>query len=108
MNHPWSHRLGDIGYAQNSTAVVIQPDDVPTVYTSGLVFPILLGFCRHRLNLNKGGAISAMVVGGGLALTGKLMGLSDFGLYGFFLSGVILIAGSPVISFIGRNKLLLP
>ena len=79
-----------------------------TVYTSGLVFPILLGFYRHRLNLNKGGAISAMVAGGGLALTGKLMGLSDFGLYGFFLSGVILIAGSPFISFIGQNKLLLP
>jgi SSS family solute:Na+ symporter len=79
-----------------------------TVYTSGLVFPILLGFYRHRLNLNKGGAISAMVVGGGLALTGKLMGLSDFGLYGFFLSGVILVAGSRFISFIGQNKLLLP
>ena len=48
------------------------------------VFPVLLGFYRHRLKLNRGGAISAMMAGGGLALTGKLMGLGDFGLYGFF------------------------
>jgi len=71
-----------------------------TVYTSGLVFPVLLGFYRHRLKLNRGGAISAMVAGGGLALIGKLMGLSDFGLYGFFLSGLILILGSRFFQFI--------
>ena len=74
-----------------------------TVYTSGLVFPILLGFYRHKLKLNRGGAILAMVAGGGLALSGKLMGLSDFGLYGFFLSGVILVAGSRFI-FLLRPK----
>ena len=70
-----------------------------TVYTSGLVFPILLGFWRHRLKLNRTGAISAMVAGGGLALFGKLMGLSDFGLYGFFLSGLILVTVSRLPSF---------
>ncbi len=70
-----------------------------TVYTSGLVFPILLGFYRHRLKLNRGGAISAMVAGGGLALIGKLLGLSDFGLYGFFLSGIILIVGSRFFEY---------
>ena len=65
-----------------------------TVYTSGLVFPILLGFYRHRLKLTREGAIIAMVAGGGVALIGKLMGLTDFGLYGFFLSGIIVIVGS--------------
>ena len=70
-----------------------------TVYTSGLVLPILLGFWRHKLKLNRGGAISAMVAGGGLALSGKLMGLNDFGLYGFFLSGLILVAVSRFVSF---------
>jgi hypothetical protein len=34
-----------------------------------------------------------------LALFGKLMGLSDFGLYGFFLSGLILVAVSRFTSF---------
>jgi SSS family solute:Na+ symporter len=71
-----------------------------TVYTSGLVLPILLGFFRHKLNLNRGGAILAMVAGGGLALIGKFMGLVDSGLYGFFLSGLILIAGSRFFQFI--------
>jgi SSS family solute:Na+ symporter len=71
-----------------------------TVYTSGLIFPILFGFYRDSLGLNKEGAIAAMVVGGGLALIGKLMGWSLFGLpaglYGFFLSGLILVAGSRI------------
>ena len=75
-----------------------------TVYTSGLVFPILLGFFRDKLILNKGGAISAMVAGGGLALTGKLMGLNDFGLYGFFLSGLILIVGSRFTSYLKKTE----
>jgi len=73
-----------------------------TVYTSGLVFPVLLGFYGHRLRLNKEGAILAMVTGGGLALIGRLMELSDFGLFGFFLSGIILIIGSRFIVFV-RN-----
>jgi len=67
-----------------------------TIYTSGLVFPILLGFYRDQLKLNREGAISAMVIGGGVALIGKLMGLNDFGLYGFFLSGLVLMGGSRV------------
>ena len=41
-----------------------------------------------------------MIAGGGLALTGKIIGLNDFGLYGFFLSGIILIAGSRFSSFL--------
>jgi SSS family solute:Na+ symporter len=69
-----------------------------TVYTSGLIFPTLLGFFRCSLGLNREGAITAMVVGGGLALVGKLMGWSLFGLpagiYGFFLSGLTLVAVS--------------
>lgn len=75
-----------------------------TVYTSGLVFPVLLGFYRDRLGLRREGAILAMLAGGGLALIGKLMGLKDFGLYGFFLSGVILIIGSRLVVFVkSRN-----
>ncbi len=73
------------------------------VYTSGLVFPVLLGFYKDRLKLNKEGAISAMAVGGGLALFGKILGLNDFALYGFFLSGFVLIAGSR-LSLIVKNK----
>lgn len=65
-----------------------------TVYTSGLVVPILLGFFRQMLKLNRKSAIIAMVCGGGTPLIGELMGLADFGLYGFFLSGLILIVGS--------------
>jgi Na+/pantothenate symporter len=71
-----------------------------TIYTSGLVFPILLGFYRDHLKLNTEGAISAMVVGGGVALIVKLMGLNDFGLCGFFLSGLVLMGGSRVFQLL--------
>jgi SSS family solute:Na+ symporter len=71
-----------------------------SIYTSGLVFPVLLGFYRDRLKLTREASISAMLAGGGLALIGKLMGLSDFGLYGFFLSGAVLIMGSRLVVFV--------
>lgn len=71
-----------------------------TVYTSGLVFPVLLGFYRDRLGVRREAAILAMLAGGGLALMGKLMGLKDFGLYGFFLSGVTLIIGSRAVALV--------
>jgi len=75
-----------------------------TIYTSGLVFPILLGFYRDQLKLNREGAISAMVIGGGVALIGKLMGLNDFGLYGFFLSGLVLMGGSRVFRLLKMRE----
>jgi len=79
-----------------------------TVYTSGLIFPILLGFYKDSLKLNREGAIAAMVVGGGLALIGKLMGWSLFGLpaglYGFFLSGLVLVAGSRIFQSVKERR----
>jgi len=75
-----------------------------TIYTSGLVLPILLGFNRERLGLNKAGAISAMVAGGAMALIGKLWGLTlfglSFGLCGFFLSGLVLIGVSRLFNLL--------
>lgn len=75
-----------------------------TIYTSGLVLPILLGFNRERLRLNEAGAILAMVTGGVMAVVGRLWGLSLFGLslglYGFFLSGLVLIGVSSLSNFL--------
>jgi len=75
-----------------------------TIYTSGLVLPILFGFYRDNLGVNRAGAVSAMVAGGGLALIGKIMGFADSGLYGFFLSGLILILGSRLFRVYGRGQ----
>jgi SSS family solute:Na+ symporter len=75
-----------------------------SVYTSGLAFPILAGFWREKLGVGKGAVISAMLVGGGFAFIGKLIEFGDAGLYGFFLSGIILIAGSTLGSFIRLRR----
>jgi solute:Na+ symporter, SSS family len=79
-----------------------------TVYTSGLIFPILLGFYKDSLKLNREGAIAAMAVGGGLALIGKIVGWSPLGLpaglYGFFLSGLVLVAGSRIFHYVRERR----
>jgi len=37
-------------------------------------------------------------------LIGKLMGLNDFGLYGFFLSGLVLMGGSRVFRLLKMRE----
>jgi len=39
-----------------------------TVFTSGLLVPLLAGFHRERLGLSSNGALAALVGGGGIAL----------------------------------------
>lgn len=67
-----------------------------TVYSSGLVVPIILGFYRKRLKLNTFGAIVAVIGGGGLGLFLKLSGYNNLLLMTLPLSAFLLIAGSLI------------
>ncbi len=53
-----------------------------TVFTSGIVIPVLLGFYRDRLRLNSLGAFTAVAGGGGTALVMKLLDYSHLELLG--------------------------
>ena len=70
-----------------------------TVFTCGLVVPVVAGFYREKLKLTSDGALAALVGGGVLGLLGKIPGLGlplkeDLGLVGFAVSGILLFGVS--------------
>ena len=74
-----------------------------TIYSSGLVLPVIFGFYGKRLRLHPLGAMTAIIGGGGVAIFGKWMGYSHFGLMGMGLSGILLFVVSWMVRFLGRG-----
>nr|NIS71793.1 hypothetical protein [Pseudomonadota bacterium] len=77
-----------------------------SIYTAGLVVPVVLGFYRDQLGVNLIGAMAAVVGGGGWVILGKiapsghlglqkLLGLSP-GLQGVLLSLILIFVGSYI------------
>jgi SSS family solute:Na+ symporter len=75
-----------------------------TVYTGGLVMPVLFGFYRKKLQLNALGVIAAIAGGGGMGLFLKLSGHNDLALLTFPVSAILLFAGSYAARFMGKKK----
>jgi len=69
-----------------------------TVYSAGLVIPILMGFYAHRLGLNAPGAIIAITGGGASGLFLKLSGHDSLLLLTIPLSAGLIFAGSHIFS----------
>jgi SSS family solute:Na+ symporter len=62
-----------------------------TIYTCGVVCPVIAGFYRTKLGLTPQTAILAVVVGGALAVIGLLSGIEWLKLIGFAASALILL-----------------
>ncbi|HSV96822.1 MAG TPA: sodium:solute symporter family protein [Spirochaetota bacterium] len=75
-----------------------------TVYSAGVVVPLLLGFYARRLRLNQAGAISAALGGGSLALALKLAGFNDLILISLPVSAILLFMGSAGWAVYGRRR----
>jgi len=76
-----------------------------TVFTCGLVVPVIAGFYQERLKLTSQGALVALIGGGIIGLLGKIPGLDipfkqDLGLVGFALSAILLFG----VSFFTRKN----
>jgi len=76
-----------------------------TIFTCGLVIPVIAGFYREKLKVTSQGALAALVGGGVLGLLGKIPGLDiplkeDLGLVGFAVSAILLFG----VSFITRRR----
>ena len=76
-----------------------------TVFTCGLVVPVLAGFYRDSLKVTPQGALAALIGGGVIGLLGKIPGLGipckeDFGLLGFAVSAILLFG----VSFVSRRR----
>jgi SSS family solute:Na+ symporter len=70
-----------------------------TIFTCGLVVPVIAGFYKEKLKVTPQGALAALIGGGVVGLMGKIPGLDvplkgDFGLIGFAVSAVLLFGVS--------------
>jgi SSS family solute:Na+ symporter len=65
-----------------------------TIYTCGLILPVLAGFYRDKLRVTPMGALAAIIGGGGIALVSKIFGIKYLDLGGLLASGVLLFAVS--------------
>ncbi len=76
-----------------------------TIFTCGLVVPVIAGFYREKLKVTSQGALAALVGGGVLGLLGRIPSLGiplkeDLGLVGFAVSAMLLFG----VSFITRRR----
>jgi SSS family solute:Na+ symporter len=77
-----------------------------TIFTCGLVVPVIAGFYKDRLKVTPRGALVALTGGGLIGLLGKIPSLDiplkeDLGLVGFAVSVVLLFG----VSFVDSKKL---
>ncbi|MCD6567422.1 MAG: sodium:solute symporter family protein [Dehalococcoidia bacterium] len=78
-----------------------------TIFSCGLVVPIIAGFYKDKLKVTPQGALAALIGGGTIGLLGKIPSLDiplkgDLGLIGFAASALLLFAVSSVTG--NRNK----
>ncbi len=71
-----------------------------TVYTGGLIMPILAGFYKNLFKVTPAGALVAIISGGGTALASKLLDIKYLDVGSLFISLLLLFA----VSFI-ENRL---
>lgn len=70
-----------------------------TVYSSGVIVPVIFGFFRNRLKVTPAGAMAALIGGGTAGLLSKLLAIKYLDLGAFLISGVLLF----LVSYIHRR-----
>ena len=70
-----------------------------TVYTCGVILPVIAGFFKNALKVTPAGALAALIGGGSAGLISKLMGIKYLDLGALLLSGLLLF----VVSFIDNR-----
>lgn len=76
-----------------------------TIFTCGLVVPVIAGFYKEKLKVTPHGALAALIGGGLVGLMGKMPGFDipikgDLGLIGFAVSAILLFG----VSFLDRKR----
>jgi len=70
-----------------------------TVYTCGLILPVIAGFYKSKLKVTSVGALVAIISGGAVALISKLFDIKYLDLGGLLVSGLLLF----IVSFIDNR-----
>jgi len=77
-----------------------------TVYTCGIILPVMAGFFRERLKLTPAGALAAIIGGGTLGIISKLAGVKYLDLGALMLSAVLLFAVSYIDTYIKQRRVM--
>ena len=67
-----------------------------TLYTAGVIVPVIAGFFRERLHVTATGAIAAMVGGGAAVIASKLLDVKYLDLWAILISIVVLFTISYI------------
>jgi len=70
-----------------------------TVYTAGVILPVLAGFYKNKLKVTPAGALAAIVGGGSVALVSKILDIKYLDLGALLISALLLF----VVSFISSR-----
>jgi len=71
-----------------------------TVYTAGVILPVIAGFYKNRLRVTPLGAMAALIGGGSIGLISKLFDIKYLDLGALLISGLLLF----VVSFIDNRR----
>jgi len=70
-----------------------------TVYTAGVILPVIIGFYRNKLKVTPVGGLAAIIGGGAAALVSKLAGIEYLDLWSLLISVALLF----IVSFIDNG-----
>jgi len=70
-----------------------------TIYTCGVILPVIAGFFKNKLKVTPSGALAALIGGGSAGLISKLLGIQYLDLGALLLSGLLLF----VVSFVDNR-----
>ncbi|MBI2869429.1 MAG: sodium:solute symporter family protein [Chloroflexi bacterium] len=76
-----------------------------TIYTAGVILPVLAGFFKERLKVTSLGALAALIGGGGLGLASKFLAVKYLDLGALLLAGVLLLSVSFVDNRLRRPEI---
>jgi SSS family solute:Na+ symporter len=75
-----------------------------TVYTAGVIVPVIAGFFRKRLRVTTTGAIAAMIGGGAAGIASKLVNVKYLDLGAILISVVVLFSFSYIDNYIRNGR----
>jgi SSS family solute:Na+ symporter len=75
-----------------------------TIYTAGLVLPVIAGFYKDKLKVTSAGALAAIVGGGSVALVSKLLDIKYLDLGSLLISALLLFAVSLIDNKMRKMK----
>ena len=71
-----------------------------TVYTAGVILPVIAGFYKNRLRVTPLGAMAALIGGGSIGLISKLFDIKYLDLGALLVSGLLLF----IVSFVDNRR----